>query len=949
MRKLLFACAAFLLVTVAAEAQAPAFINYQGVARNSVGNALVNKSITLRLSIREGGALGNITYRETRTVITNAFGLFSVQVGGAGASNVTGSVAGTDWKVGTKWMQVEIDPEGGSNLKDVGTTQLTSVPYSLFTSQSGDVVLPFLKSQGEDVPLYKLINTNNNASSLAYEGLSSSTANNATAIRGIMTSVSPGVFSAAVTGQNNGTGANGIGVFGNQNGTGWGVYGTTPGGIGVYGNSVTGIGVYGQTATGTSVMGFKDINGQGNAGLFRNTSTINFSPVLSVQSNGPGDGINISMAGLGNGNIININNAANIASVFSASGNGLGKTGSFQNSNAANSSNVLEAVSNGTGRLGYFQNTNAVNPSNVLEVQTNGTGRTAMFNSSNAANTANSVEINTAGSGFATSISSTNATPKALRTVGAIQFTGINEGPVKMLSTVDGSGNATWQSAAAMNVVSGNGTLNYVPKWTPDGTIIGNSLIFDNGTNVGISTTTPTSKLFVHGNFTDSTSTSGFAATFINNDNGNGDGIKIKLGKAKSIYSPPAIPALISGGVATNIQNLIRCDFPGNKISLLTNMVLSGALEDLQVIGSLAVGTGNLIINKINATLGLPLTIGPYGTPAYTLIPYTTIFGGWGIPFGPDIPAIHIGPYTIPELPVIPQVTVMPSLPNIDLSGLGIPSIPITDLSFWGIPTDLCLNDAPGTTPLNNANEFIRFADKNDAKMGSIRAVSVTDWANNYLNPLFLYKLYGALTSSKADKFHAQYHFKGELTTALKDYAALGVEYASGNGDYAEWLERKDTKELINAGDIVAVVGGRITKNLEGAEQVMVVSHNPIVLGNVPKEGKNYRGNNIAFMGQVPVKVMGPVATGDYIVGQSKTPGYGIAKHPNEMTIEDFKYAVGRSWDNDLTDGPKMVNTVVGVHNGDYLKILKSFENRFNALESKVDALINAGSSKKPF
>lgn len=291
----------------------------------------------------------------------------------------------------------------------------------------------------------------------------------------------------------------------------------------------------------------------------------------------------------------------------------------------------------------------------------------------------------------------------------------------------------------------------------------------------------------------------------------------------------------------------------------------------------------------------------------------------------------------------------MPSLPNIDLSGLGIPSIPITDLSFWGIPADLCLNDAPGATPLNNANEFIRFADKNDAKMGSIRAVSVTDWANNYLNPLFLYKLYGALTSSKADKFHAQYHFKGELTTALKDYAALGVEYASGNGDYAEWLERKDTKELINAGDIVAVVGGRITKNLEGAEQVMVVSHNPIVLGNVPKEGKNYRGNNIAFMGQVPVKVMGPVATGDYIVGQSHTPGYGIARHPNEMSIEDFKYAVGRSWDNDLTDGPKMVNTVVGVHNGDYLKILTGFENKLNTLESKVDALINATSTKKPF
>ena len=29
----------------------------------------------------------------------------------------------------------------------------------------------------------------------------------------------------------------------------------------------------------------------------------------------------------------------------------------------------------------------------------------------------------------------------------------------------------------------------------------------------------------------------------------------------------------------------------------------------------------------------------------------------------------------------------------------------------------------------------------------------------------------------------------------------------------------------------------------------------------------NTLGNKVAFMGQIPVKVMGPVETGDYIVG----------------------------------------------------------------------------------
>ena len=44
---------------------------------------------------------------------------------------------------------------------------------------------------------------------------------------------------------------------------------------------------------------------------------------------------------------------------------------------------------------------------------------------------------------------------------------------------------------------SGSGTLNYVPKWTPDGATLGNSQIFDNGTNVGIGTSSPTAKFHV--------------------------------------------------------------------------------------------------------------------------------------------------------------------------------------------------------------------------------------------------------------------------------------------------------------------------------------------------------------------------------------------------------------------------------------------------------------------
>ena len=50
--------------------------------------------------------------------------------------------------------------------------------------------------------------------------------------------------------------------------------------------------------------------------------------------------------------------------------------------------------------------------------------------------------------------------------------------------------------------VGGSGTVNYVPKWTPNGVTIGNSQIFDNGTNVGVATATPSTKFHVNGAFT---------------------------------------------------------------------------------------------------------------------------------------------------------------------------------------------------------------------------------------------------------------------------------------------------------------------------------------------------------------------------------------------------------------------------------------------------------------
>jgi hypothetical protein len=66
-------------------------------------------------------------------------------------------------------------------------------------------------------------------------------------------------------------------------------------------------------------------------------------------------------------------------------------------------------------------------------------------------------------------------------------------------SVIPENGALFFTDARAKTAVTGNsGTLNYLPKFTSSGTI-GNSVIYDNGTNIGIGTNSPDVKLVVNG------------------------------------------------------------------------------------------------------------------------------------------------------------------------------------------------------------------------------------------------------------------------------------------------------------------------------------------------------------------------------------------------------------------------------------------------------------------
>jgi len=123
--------AAFVLVL----AQAPASFKYQAMARNGSGAVLANKSVSFRISIQQGSASGAIVYRETHYPSTNEFGLVNLEIGRGTAD--MGTMGGINWAAYEHFMRVEMDPDGGTNFQVLGTTQLLSVPYALYSKAAG--------------------------------------------------------------------------------------------------------------------------------------------------------------------------------------------------------------------------------------------------------------------------------------------------------------------------------------------------------------------------------------------------------------------------------------------------------------------------------------------------------------------------------------------------------------------------------------------------------------------------------------------------------------------------------------------------------------------------------------------------------------------------------------------------------------------------------------------
>lgn len=463
-------------------AQAPEKMSYQAIMRNGSGQLLVNQNIAVKVSVLQGSPAGTLVYSERLTGLTNANGLISMEIGTG--TLLSGTFSTINWPSGSYYLKTETDPAGGTNYTIAGTSQLLSVPYAMYAKSAGGTggtfAIPYTNTVNNASTLFSLTNDGDGTS---LEGINNTTTSSIAPVRGIVNSTAPGGFSSAVRGINNGTGGLGIGVWGSQAGSGWGVYGVTATGLGVYGNSsASGTGVYANSNTGTGLTATSNNGIAASMSIFNNANNNN---VLNANTLGNGTVINVSSSGNGAGvfsstgsgfavhgitsaqtsaGIIGDNNGAGEAVVGRTTsdiagavvgrndGGGYGVRGFVATNTTGTAVGVLGQVglNNSKGRAGRFENLNAANElNNVFEVETNGNGN---------------IPDNTQGNAASFLVDNTNSVGAAVR--GEVNTIFGNFGAAAVFGVSSGTGgraglfyasNPSGNGAALISLTDGNG------------------------------------------------------------------------------------------------------------------------------------------------------------------------------------------------------------------------------------------------------------------------------------------------------------------------------------------------------------------------------------------------------------------------------------------------------------------------------------------------------------
>ena len=152
-------------------AQSPQKINFQSILRNTTGEVVSNKAVSLRISILSGTINDNSVYSETHAKTTDASGLISLQIGNG--TVISGIFANIDWGGASHFIKLEVDFSGGSNYVVLGIQELMSVPYALYATKTDTSALNLTSRLAtklnvtDTVSLSNRINANSNSNSVS--------------------------------------------------------------------------------------------------------------------------------------------------------------------------------------------------------------------------------------------------------------------------------------------------------------------------------------------------------------------------------------------------------------------------------------------------------------------------------------------------------------------------------------------------------------------------------------------------------------------------------------------------------------------------------------------------------------------------------------------------------------------------------------------------------------
>jgi hypothetical protein len=141
----------FIFLAFKVFSQAPQSINFQSVLRNTNGEVVNNRTVSLKISILTDTINFTSVYIETHTKSTDASGLISLQIGSGNAlSGVFGNI---NWGNSAHFIKLEADYSGGNSYVFLGTRELMSVPYAMYASKTDTSSLNLTNRFADKAPI----------------------------------------------------------------------------------------------------------------------------------------------------------------------------------------------------------------------------------------------------------------------------------------------------------------------------------------------------------------------------------------------------------------------------------------------------------------------------------------------------------------------------------------------------------------------------------------------------------------------------------------------------------------------------------------------------------------------------------------------------------------------------------------------------------------------------